>query len=220
MMARRRLRSVNKAFTIKRLLLIALALGLIAAGVFGVKAYLSSRSSFGTQTALPFYSEAVYACSNGVFYYVEGGKLHCYDPKNPDGIKAVWVADSGFDPFGYWMSFDQLATLIPPKGYAYSTATPVKKTTADNIAEGMFMSLSKERQEDLANKIDKIYHELVYKFQSRYEKDGVQSNYRDTLVGYGLENDRKVEDIHVNMLPEIYRILLNVQEQTSDRKGK
>ena len=143
-----------------------------------------------------------------------------YDPKNPDGIKAVWVADSGFDPFGYWMSFDQLATLIPPKGYAYSTATPVKKTTDDNIAEGLFMSLSKERQEDLASKIDKIYHELVYKFQSRYEKDGVQSNFRDTLVGYGLENDRKVEDIHVNMLPEIYRILLNIQDQTSDRKGK
>lgn len=94
MMARRRLRSVNKAFTIKRLLLITLALGLIAAGVFGVKAYLSSRSSFGTQTALPFYSEAVYACSNGVFYYVEGGKLHCYDPKNPDGATEMDLGTS------------------------------------------------------------------------------------------------------------------------------
>ena len=87
MMARRRLRSVNKAFTIKRLLL-------ITAGVFGVKAYLSSRSSFGTQTALPFYSEAVYACSNGVFYYVEGGKLRCYDPKNPDGATEMDLGTS------------------------------------------------------------------------------------------------------------------------------
>lgn len=33
-------------------------------------------------------------------------------------IRRVWIADSGFAPFGYWMSFDQLATLIPPKGYA------------------------------------------------------------------------------------------------------
>ena len=32
--------------------------------------------------------------------------------------RAVWIADSGFRPFGYWMSFDQLASLIPPKGYA------------------------------------------------------------------------------------------------------
>lgn len=36
--------------------------------------------------------------------------------------RAVWVADPGFRPFGYWVSFDQLATLIPPKGYCYATA--------------------------------------------------------------------------------------------------
>ncbi|MBG9336928.1 C39 family peptidase [Corynebacterium diphtheriae] len=34
--------------------------------------------------------------------------------------RRVWVADSGFWPYGYWLSFDQLATLIPPKGYAWS----------------------------------------------------------------------------------------------------
>lgn len=36
------------------------------------------------------------------------------------GYRKVWVADSGFTPYGYWIGFDQLATLIPPKGYAYS----------------------------------------------------------------------------------------------------
>ncbi|MGK9270507.1 C39 family peptidase [Williamsia muralis] len=35
-----------------------------------------------------------------------------------DEARAVWVADSGFRPFGYWCSLDQLATLIPPKGYS------------------------------------------------------------------------------------------------------
>lgn len=35
-----------------------------------------------------------------------------------DAEKAVWVADSGFSPYGYWLGFDQLCTLIPPKGYA------------------------------------------------------------------------------------------------------
>jgi putative chitinase len=41
--------------------------------------------------------------------------------------RRVWLADSGFPPFGAWISFDQLATLIPPKGYAYATATPKPK---------------------------------------------------------------------------------------------
>lgn len=41
------------------------------------------------------------------------------------GARSVWIADSGFSPFGYWMSFDQLATLIPPKGYAYAEVEPV-----------------------------------------------------------------------------------------------
>lgn len=26
--------------------------------------------------------------------------------------RRVWIADSGFDPYGYWISFDQLATLV------------------------------------------------------------------------------------------------------------
>jgi hypothetical protein len=34
--------------------------------------------------------------------------------------RAVWIADSGFQPFGYWMSFDQCATLIPPKAACYA----------------------------------------------------------------------------------------------------
>ncbi|MGV9744582.1 C39 family peptidase [Rhodococcus zopfii] len=43
------------------------------------------------------------------------------------GARAVWIADSGFQPQGYWMAFDQLATLIPPKGY---TAAPGPATPA------------------------------------------------------------------------------------------
>lgn len=39
---------------------------------------------------------------------------------NTPGAEAVWIADSGFQPFGYWCSFHQVATLIPPKGYTYA----------------------------------------------------------------------------------------------------
>lgn len=38
--------------------------------------------------------------------------------------RRVWWADSGFSPFGAWIGFDQTATLIPPKGYAWSDAEP------------------------------------------------------------------------------------------------
>lgn len=36
--------------------------------------------------------------------------------------RRVWIADSGFAPYGYWVSLAQLGTLIPPKGYACATA--------------------------------------------------------------------------------------------------
>lgn len=38
--------------------------------------------------------------------------------EGPDG-RHYWVDDSGFNPFGYWCSHEQMCTLIPPKGYAY-----------------------------------------------------------------------------------------------------
>ncbi|MFC0314476.1 C39 family peptidase [Gordonia phosphorivorans] len=38
------------------------------------------------------------------------------------GVRKVWVADPGFAPHGWWATLDSLASLIPPKGYSYSTA--------------------------------------------------------------------------------------------------
>lgn len=55
-----------------------------------------------------------------VYHYVA---VMGYDD-NP-ALRAVWVADSGFQPQGYWLAFDQLATLIPPKDYAYADADAV-----------------------------------------------------------------------------------------------
>lgn len=42
-----------------------------------------------------------------------------------DVERALWIADSGFSPFGYWVSFDQAARLIPPKAYCYADTTAV-----------------------------------------------------------------------------------------------
>lgn len=53
------------------------------------------------------------------------------------GQRKYWVADSGFSPFGYWCSHEQMASLIPPKGYAYATAggsAPLPKPPAVDFA--------------------------------------------------------------------------------------
>lgn len=81
------------------------------------------------------------------------------------------------------------------------------------------MSLSKERQEDLARKIDTIHFELTERFQSRYkDADGELSTFRDTLVGYVLELDRKVEDIHANMLPAIWGKLKGIFTRKDEKQ--
>ena len=56
-------------------------------------------------------------------HYGGGEVLHYFAVMGYDDgpLKSVWVADSGFWPYGYWMAFDQLASLVPPKGYAAAT---------------------------------------------------------------------------------------------------
>ncbi|QFG08418.1 lysin A [Mycobacterium phage Efra2] len=51
------------------------------------------------------------------------------------GERAVWIADSGFQPQGYWVSFDQCASLIPPKGYAYADPTVAPEAPVDADAQ-------------------------------------------------------------------------------------
>ncbi|WP_327100074.1 C39 family peptidase [Nocardia vinacea] len=48
--------------------------------------------------------------------------------------RAVWVADSGFRPFGYWIGFAQLASLIPPKGYSCAPLGSLDTAVWDEIA--------------------------------------------------------------------------------------
>ncbi|NQE88567.1 C39 family peptidase [Nocardia terpenica] len=102
-----------------------------------------------------------------VYHYVA---VMGYDD-SPD--RAVWVADSGFRPFGYWCSFDQLASLIPPKGYTANLSAP------------------NGEDDQLSDVTDIIRQELTYQFPSRVEG----SEYRDTLVGYTLNNDKKLYDL-------------------------
>ena len=70
------------------------------------------------------------------------------------------------------------------------------------------MALTDEQQRELLEKTRQIHHELTHQFQSRYVgTDGKQSPFRDTLIGYVLEIDRKLEDVHANMLTTMWRKL-------------
>jgi hypothetical protein len=77
-----------------------------------------------------------------VFHYIAGMG---YNDDNPN-LRAVWIADPGFRPFGYWVSLDQLATMIPPKAYTYSTAPP-------DTTLGDFMATNQEKLDAIHDKI-------------------------------------------------------------------
>lgn len=94
------------------------------------------RPSHKSTQALQYSGGTVYHYVAAMGYAIDG-----------NGVKHVWIADSGFRPYGSWVTFAQFATLIPPKGYAYATAkapapaapTPPKEnpmTTLDTTVRG------------------------------------------------------------------------------------
>lgn len=87
------------------------------------------------------------------------------------------------------------------------------------------MALPKARQEDLANKIDDIHHELTHRFDSRYDLRRLKAGeitesqvFDETLVGYALEDDAKLEDVHANKLPEILTAIGELKQDVAEIK--
>ena len=57
-----------------------------------------------------------------------------------NGGRHVWWADSGFAPYGCWVSLDQTATLVPPRSYAWPSSAPkVEATKPENPGGGSTM---------------------------------------------------------------------------------
>lgn len=74
-----------------------------------------------------------------VYHYVA-----CMGYDDAAAGRALWIADSGFNPFGYWVSFDQAATLIPPKAYAYAdtgVAPAAPNSASDQVAETLMRAM-------------------------------------------------------------------------------
>lgn len=105
-----------------------------------------------------------------------------------DGQRKIWIADSGFSPYGYWISFDQLCTLIVPKGYAYSTAEPKREVPI--IESGGILNLNIN---SLVNKAKSFPLSLAIGFIDRatFENRALLVNlYREL----GLDPDKVIAD--------------------------
>ena len=77
-------------------------------------------------------STTALAYSGGTVYHFVAAMGYAIDA---NGVRHVWLADSGFKPYGSWITASQLATLCPPKGYAYATAkapAPAPEPTKEN----------------------------------------------------------------------------------------
>lgn len=104
------------------------------------------------------------AYRGGTVYHYIAIMGYCDDPHSG---RCVWVADSGFSPFGYWLSLDQLATLIPPKGYAFSDSDPLP----ENVHESEVILFGKDQVQALHEvklgvaalneKLDRYHNEFV-----------------------------------------------------------
>ncbi|WP_071289591.1 C39 family peptidase [Mycolicibacterium llatzerense] len=91
--------------------------------------------------------------------YHGGEVLHyvaCMGYDDDPAARALFIADPGFPPNRYWITFDQAVKLIPPKGYAYAD-TGVKQAApiappdqaADTLTRAMGGSVPFDRYREL-----------------------------------------------------------------------
>jgi len=86
-----------------------------------------------------------------IYHYVS---FHGYSQEGD--FRAVWVADSGFQPSGYWVTLEQCALLCAGKGYTYArphgapgVPDPIGPEDAQLLSHAMGGSLSLDRYREL-----------------------------------------------------------------------
>ncbi len=121
-----------------------------------------------------------------VFHYVA---CMGYD----DAARALWIADSGFRPYGYWISFDQAASLIPPKGYCFADMIGVQPPTVELQAVQVFAqlmsptSLSTERLAELLPAYSQCLVECDCDTGPRIAMHGAQLGHESVGLRYFVE---------------------------------
>lgn len=112
----------------------------------------------------------------------------------PDDLKA---GRKGFTSHGnWWRGIGGPAPRTDP-GASYPHNWVLNRAK-EIINEGEDMSFTDEDRK----KLDRVHHELTHEFQTLYrDANGVQSTWRGTLMGFILQLDRKIEDLHANQMP-------------------
>lgn len=96
-----------------------------------------------------------------------------------------------------------------------------------NFPWNVFLNLVQQRLTDskgdtdmsTSPKLERIFHELTHKFQSRYRTpSGQKSEYRDTIPGYVLNNDEKLTRLLDDIIPEMQTKLDRVLAALSEDK--
>lgn len=107
------------------------------------------------------------AYSGGTVYHYVAVMGYAVDES---GTRHFWIADSGFAPYGYWITLSQLSTLIPPKGYAYPTVKAQKGLTMD--AANVIIDFIKGWTGPLIQDVKDIRQQLTGGRDTVYREDG------------------------------------------------
>lgn len=103
----------------------------------------------------------------------------------------VWGGTDHTDP-GVNFPWDVFLDLVKK----YVTGTAPKPDTESKEPTAM--------TNEQSQKLNRVHHELTHEFQSRYKgADGKQSQFRDTAIGYALENDAKLTRLTDQILPRV-----------------
>lgn len=133
-----------------------------------------------------------YAGHGEVFHYVAAMGY------SDEGGRFVFIADPGFRPFRYWVTLEQLVTMIVPKGYAYANAAPAQPITQphDDSVEAVMT----DNQQRLTEVHDKLLAypdvpEIAGHWQTRARYAPDPKPKVDDTVGMILYTDANVYDL-------------------------
>lgn len=146
------------------------------------------------------------------------------------GRPLVWLSGAdvragkkGFTSHGNWWQGKggPAPRHDPGAGYPHDVVLNRAREIVTNTG-GFLPMLNDAEQRELLDKTRRIHHELTYEFQSRYDnpETGEKSTFKETLVGYILEADKKLESMNALRLPAIQKTLDTLAGLTKKGEGK
>lgn len=156
--------------------------------------------------------------------YGLGGTIRDHNMFTSTGCPVHLSGPHSGNPFGGKAGKYHHAWMEEAKSFYYQLDKKLVNSDGTPIKQG-FTPPKKEDAEVAFTETDRkmlreVHHELTHRFDSRYDLERLRRGeiherqvYKDTQAGYALEGDRKVEDIHSNMLPAIYEGIVELNKK-------